>query len=116
MLSELGVKVEIREVVLIIIAIVTVANTVILSLLKLGVSKFTTEMSELWAAINEIKEKQSDLRSELPRDYMRFKGAAYDNVLGGIGRIEHHLEELTRDCKEWREHNCPLRKENHNER
>ncbi len=45
-------QMEIREVMLIIIAIVTLANTVILSLLKMGFNKFISEMSEMWEAVD----------------------------------------------------------------
>ena len=97
-------QMEIREVILIVIAVVTLANTVILSLLKIGFNKFISEMSELWDAIKEIRDKQADLRAQLPKEYLRLEGEGYKALIDSLKRIETHFEQFTKDCREGK---CP---------
>lgn len=93
-------QMEMREVILIVIAIVTLANTVILSLLKMGFNKFSQEMSELWEAIRVMRDKQSALREELPKEYLRIEGEGYKALMESLNRIETHFEKFTQDCRE----------------
>lgn len=86
--------------VLIILGIFTLANTIIISLVKLGVSKFSSEMKCLWEAIDMIREKQESLRETLPKEYLRIEGEGYKALIGGIKRIEIHLEQLTKDIRD----------------
>ena len=97
-------QMEIREVILIVIAIVTLANTVILSLLKLGLNKFISEISEMWDAIKEIRDRQANLREDLPKEYLRIDGEGYTAIRESLKRIENHFEQFAKDCRDGK---CP---------
>ena len=57
---------EFHTIALIVISIFTALTSVIVILLKLGISKTMTELTEVWTAIKEIRDKQESLRAKLP--------------------------------------------------
>ena len=87
-------------VVLIVLGILTCANTVIISLVKMGISKFSGELSNLWEAVTMIREKQELLRETLPKEYLRVAGPGYMAIMESLIRIERHFEEFAQDCRD----------------
>ena len=93
-------QIDAHIVVLIVLGIFTLANTVIISLVKLGINKFSGEMASLWEAITVIRDKQELLRETLPKEYLRVAGPGYMAIMESLIRIERHFEEFAQDCRE----------------
>ncbi len=54
-------------------------------------------IQRLWKKINEMEQRQVDLRTELPRDYVRT--GALDKLEKGQQRIESKLDHFMEDCR-----------------
>jgi|SRR5208337_208410 len=99
---------EIFTAALVVVGVITLANTVILALIKMGVSQFSKEQEAVWEAIQDIRAKQLSLRGDLPKDYLRVGGEGYRALISGIDEIKGHIQTMARDCQEWRETRCPV--------
>ena len=91
---------EFHTIALIVISIFTALTSVIVILLKLGISKTMTELTEVWTAIKEIRDKQESLRAKLPEAYLLVKGPGYEALHDGINRIEAAFNQFAKDCKD----------------
>jgi hypothetical protein len=57
-------------------------------------------ITDVWSEISKLRERQVNLRSELPKEYMRLDGPGYRAIIEGLGRIETHFEEFAKDCRD----------------
>ena len=91
---------EFHTIALIAISIFTGLTSIIVLLMKFGISKTITEMKEVWEAIKEIREKQGTLRARLPEDFLMVKSPGYDALHDGINRIESAFNQFAKDCRD----------------
>ena len=84
----------------IILGIIGVLCAVIGALLLLGINKTLGELKALWEEIKIIQEKQTALRAELPRDYLRVGGPGYNAIMESLTRIETHGEQVAKELAE----------------
>jgi hypothetical protein len=64
------------------------------------INKLDGKIGDVWEEISKIRDKQTVLREELPKEYIRVDGEGYKALLNGINRIETHFEQFVRDCKD----------------
>jgi hypothetical protein len=57
------------------------------------------KLGDVWKEIGKIRERQIDLRQELPKAYLRIEGPGYKALFDGIIRIEAHFEAFADECR-----------------
>ncbi len=93
-------SIDYHSVILVVVAIFSVLTTIIVLLMKIGISKTLKELESVWDAISVLRNNQSTLRAELPRDYLRVDGPGYDALHDGITRIETAFNLFAKDCRD----------------
>ena len=93
-------QLDIHVVALIIIALGTAANSTILYFVKIGINKFSDELSGLWKAMDIVRTNQMNLRESLPKEYLRLEGPGYKAIMESLARIESHSEKVTDELAE----------------
>ena len=82
-----------------ILGIVGILCAVIGGLLLIGINKTLGEMKAIWEEIKIIQEKQTALRAEIPREYLRINGPGYNAIMESLKRIEDHGEQVADDLR-----------------
>lgn len=76
--------------------------SVIGALILLGINKTLKEIQAIWEEIKEIKEKQAELRADLPQEYLRLYGPGYAALHDGIQEIKDTFSRFADDCRKGR--------------
>ena len=84
----------------IILGIIGVLCTIIGALLLLGISKTLGELKAIWLEIKEIQNKQGELRTTLPEEYLKVDGLGFKAILDSLSRIERHSEQVALELAE----------------
>ena len=84
----------------IILGVIGVLCTIIGALLLLGISKTLGELKAIWLEIKEIQNKQGELRTTLPEEYLRVDGLGFKAILDSLSRIERHSEQVALELAE----------------